>query len=391
MSKVATVLVTAVVAVVAGGVGAFGYEEFIADDTSTTVVQQAPLSSSAKPSNESTTGSGLTPAAIYDKTSPGVVLISALVTETTDSVFGEQQQQGESTGTGFVVSKDGFIVTNAHVVEGAKTATVQFGEDKEIEAVIKGTDVNSDLAVLKIDPSKHDLTPLELGATEGLKVGDPVAAIGNPYGLDRTLTTGVVSALAREIQGLNGYRIRDVVQTDAAINKGNSGGPLIDSAGRVIGINSQIQSESGGNVGIGFAVPVEKLKEVLPSLEKGQEVQVPFLGVTAVEITPEVAKVARVSKGLLVAEVSDGSGAKKAGLKAGDSGVEMQIDSGSVDIGGDVILSVDGESLQTPTELQDYIAKKKVGDVVKVEIQSGSDKKTLEVTLGNRPARIGTR
>ncbi len=390
MSKVGTVLATAVVAIAGGAVGALGYDRFADDDDGqATVVQQAPLSSNTKPSNDNASGSGLTPAEIYDKTGPGVVLITALVTQSTEGIFGEQQQQGESTGTGFVVSDDGYIVTNAHVVEGAKTATVKFGEDKEIDAVIKGTDVNSDLAVLKIDPKEHDLTPLELGSTEGIKVGDPVAAIGNPYGLDRTLTTGVVSALAREIRGLNNFPIKDVVQTDAAINKGNSGGPLLDSGGRVIGINSQIQSESGGNVGIGFAVPVERLKLVLPSLEKGEQVQVAFLGVTAVAITPEVAKVAKVSKGLLVAEISDGSGAKKAGLKAGDSGVKVQIDGGEVDLGGDVILQVDGKEMESPSDLQDYIAGKKVGDVVELEIQRGSDKKTLKVTLGNRPTRIG--
>ncbi len=182
-----------------------------------------------------------------------------------ESPFGDQEQQGLSTGTGFVVSDEGFIVTNAHVVLGARRATVTFGEDREIEAEIKGVDLNSDLAVLKVDPKDHKLQPLALGTAKELRVGDPVVAIGNPFGLDRTLTTGVVSALARKIQGLNGFTISNVVQTDAAINKGNSGGPLLDAQGRVIGVNSQIQTESGGNVGIGFAVPVDKLKEVLPT------------------------------------------------------------------------------------------------------------------------------
>ena len=388
MSKVGTVLVVAVVAVAGGAVGALGYDQ-LAGDNETTVTQQAPMASNTAPSNGADSESAaLTPAEVYEKTGPGVVLIQAIVTQKTDGVFGQEQQQGESTGTGFVVSKDGYIVTNAHVVEGAKTATVQFGEDKKVDAVIKGTDVNSDLAVLKIDPDAHDLTPLELGSTEGLKVGDPVVAIGNPYGLDRTLTTGVVSALAREIRGLNDFPIKNVVQTDAAINKGNSGGPLIDGSGRVIGVNSQIQSESGGNVGIGFAVPVERLKQVLPTLEKGEEVQVAFLGVTAVPVTDELAKFTKVSKGLLIAKVTAGSGAEKGGLKAGTSGAKVQIDGGEVDLGGDVILQVDGKTLESAGDLSDYIAGKKVGDEVELDIQRGTDKKTITITLGNRPTTI---
>ncbi len=264
-----------------------------------------------------------------------------------ESPFGDQEQQGLSTGTGFVVSDEGFIVTNAHVVLGARRATVTFGEDREIEAEIKGVDLNSDLAVLKVDPKDHKLESLALGTAKELRVGDPVVAIGNPFGLDRTLTTGVVSALARKIQGLNGFTISNVVQTDAAINKGNSGGPLLDAQGRVIGVNSQIQTESGGNVGIGFAVPVDKLKEVLPTLEDGKEVQVAFLGVTTVPIDAQRAKVVKVREGLLIAAITPKSPAQKAGLKAGDSGVTFDVDGSPVDLGGDIILKVDGKVFDT--------------------------------------------
>ncbi len=387
MGRASTILITGVVAIAGGVIGAVGYDELRGDDDAT-VVRQAPMSeASSQPSNDNADG-GLTPSQIYENTSPGVVLINALVTESVDSPFGQQEQQGESTGTGFVVSKDGFIVTNAHVVQGAKTATVQFGEDKAIDAKIMGTDPNSDLAVLKVDPDEHDLTPLELGTAKGLKVGDPVVAIGNPFGLDRTLTTGVVSALARKIQGLNGFSINNVIQTDAAINKGNSGGPLLDAQGRVIGVNSQIQTESGGNVGIGFAVPVDKVKQVLPDLEEGREVKVAFLGVTTVPIDDKIAKVVKVSKGLLVVDVSKGSGAAEAGLRKGDSGVTFDIAGGSVDLGGDIILEVDGKSFSDSQELADFIGGKKVGDTIEVTYEREGKKKTVEVKLGNRPTTV---
>ncbi|MBO9533680.1 MAG: trypsin-like peptidase domain-containing protein [Solirubrobacteraceae bacterium] len=388
MGRKATLLGTLVVAVAGGLGGAAAYDEFIKSDGDATVVQQAPLSASSQPSNESTGDGALTPAEIYEKTSPGVVLVNALVTEQVDSPFGQQEQQGESTGTGFVVSKDGFIVTNAHVVQGAKEATVQFGADKAIDAKVQGIDVNSDLAVLKVDPDAHDLEPLDLGTAKRLKVGDPVVAIGNPYGLDRTLTTGVVSALARKIDGLNGFKITNVIQTDAAINKGNSGGPLLDAQGKVIGVNSQIQTENGGNVGIGFAVPVDKVEQVLPTLKAGKEVQVAFLGVTTVPIDKKIAKVVKIGKGLLVVSVKEGSPADKSGLKAGDSGVTFELGGGSVDLGGDVIVSVDGETFATAEELATYIGGKKVGDTVKVDYEREGDRKSVDVKLGNRPTTV---
>ncbi|MFT4034335.1 MAG: trypsin-like peptidase domain-containing protein [Patulibacter sp.] len=389
MGRAITLLATAVLAVGGGVAGAIGYEALRDDDPAATT--QAPLTvSNSQPSNENSADGSLTPAEIYEKTSPGVVLIQAHVTEQVDSPFGQQEQQGESTGTGFVVSKDGFIVTNAHVVEGAKQATVRFGEDKAIDAKVQGTDVNSDLAVLKVDPEAHDLTPLELGTAKQLNVGDPVVAIGNPYGLDRTLTTGVVSALARQIKGLNGFTINNVIQTDAAINKGNSGGPLLDAQGKVIGVNSQIQTETGGNVGIGFAVPVDKVQQVLPTLKKGEEVQVAFLGVTTVPIDEKAAKVAKVSRGLLVVDVSEGSGADKAGLRKGDSGVTLEASGGAVDLGGDVILSVDGKQFTDAAALADYISGKQVGDRVTIKFERDGKEQTVEVKLGNRPTTITT-
>lgn len=378
---------TVLLALLAGFAGAFAYEQLRGDDQPS----QAPITAGAQqPSNDTAAEGALTPAEIYERTSPGVVLIQAVVTQPVESPFGDQDQQGLSTGTGFVVSDEGFIVTNAHVVLGARRATVTFGEDREIDAEIKGVDLNSDLAVLKVDPKDHKLQPLALGTAKELRVGDPVVAIGNPFGLDRTLTTGVVSALARKIQGLNGFTISNVVQTDAAINKGNSGGPLLDAQGRVIGVNSQIQTESGGNVGIGFAVPVDKLKEVLPTLEDGKEVQVAFLGVTTVPIDAQRAKVVKVREGLLIAAITPKSPAQKAGLKAGDSGVTFDVDGSPVDLGGDIILKVDGKVFDTPQSLQEYIGGLDVGDEVDVLFERSGKRKRLSVTLAARPAQPAT-
>lgn len=383
MPNLATVLVALIAGAGAGIGGAFAYDEWIQDDDG----GQRPIAQTTQqPSNANTGKGGRTPAEIYAMTERGVVRVSATITQRVESPFGEQEREGASTGTGFVVSADGVIVTNAHVVQGARTATITFGDDKAIPAEIKGLDLNSDLAVLKIDPKQHDFQVLELGSSKGLKVGDPVVAIGNPFGLDRTLTTGVVSALARRIPGLNGFEITDVIQTDAAINRGNSGGPLLDGDGKVIGVNSQIQSESGGNIGIGFAVPVETLRNVLPTLQAGKEVEVAFLGVTTVPVDEDLQRLGiRVKNGLLVAEVTPGSGAAKAGVKAGDSRATVQIDGQEVNLGGDIILAVDGKSFGSPRELAGYIASKKVGDTIELKVLRGNDEKTIKVELGNRP------
>ena len=197
-------------------------------------------------------------------------------------LFGGQQSENVSTGSGFVVDGQGFILTNAHVVDGATDVRVSFSDNKTREARVVGKDQSTDLAVLKVDPAGLDLRPLELGDSKTVQVGDPTVAIGNPFGLDRTLTTGVISALQRRISAPNGFGIDNVIQTDAAINPGNSGGPLIDAAGRVIGINSQIATggggtsgSSGGSIGIGFAVPVNTAKEVIPQLKSEGRVSGP--------------------------------------------------------------------------------------------------------------------
>src|SRR3954464_10026390 len=245
--------------------------------STTTVVRQAPISQPA--SDTGSTGGGRTVQDIYSNEGTGVVYIQSEGVSGGSDLFG-QQQQGTATGSGFVVDKNGTIVTNAHVVDGASKVTVglEQGGD-QIDAKVMGVDNDSDVAVLKIDPNGKNLTVLPLGDSSKLVVGDPVVAIGNPFGLQRTVTTGIVSALQRQVDAPSGFPISNVIQTDAAINPGNSGGPLLDGNGRVIGINSQIKSGSGSNSGGGFAVPVSTVKFVVPQIQNGGKVERAYLGI----------------------------------------------------------------------------------------------------------------
>src|SRR3954453_14105573 len=262
-----------VAALLGGGVAA-GITAYVddsgGDGHTTTVIRQPALAASG--ANRESVSSGLTAADIYSRYAPGVVFIrSEIVQQVQDNPFdlfgggGGGTQQSEATGSGFVIDKSGDILTNNHVIAGARSVTVQFADKKTVKATVVGKDPSTDLALLKVDPEGLALRPLPLGSSRDVHVGDPTIAIGNPFGLDRTLTTGVVSALQRQITAPNGFAIKDVIQTDAAINPGNSGGPLIDAAGRVIGINSQIETGGGGNgnVGIGFAVPIDTAKQIL--------------------------------------------------------------------------------------------------------------------------------
>jgi S1-C subfamily serine protease len=259
-----------------------------------------------------------------------------------------------------------------------------------MKAKIVGTDPSTDVAVLKIDASTRALTPLPLGNSDAVRVGDPVVAIGNPFGLDRTVTAGIVSALQRQIQSPNGFPIDKVVQTDAAINKGNSGGPLLDSKGRVIGINSQIESddEEGGNIGIGFAIPINTVKEVASELIDHGKVDHPFLGIQMQTIDQSLAQFARVpDKGVLVTEVVPSSPAAKAGLKGGSTSVV--VDGQTYRLGGDVITSVGGREVTSADEVQEIVTSKEPGDQLTLQLQRDGSEKTVTVTLGRRPADSG--
>jgi S1-C subfamily serine protease len=352
----------------------------------TTVVQQAPL----RGQDTSSSGqSGLTPRDIYKRTSPGVVFIRAQVVEDNPSPFDfgfPQQQRGEATGSGFVVDRDGTILTNAHVVSGATRVTVQFADKHVVDAKVLGRDESTDLAVLKVSAKPSELTPLQLGSSRGVQVGDPTIAIGNPFGLERTLTTGVVSATKRTIQAPDGFEIDGVIQTDAAINPGNSGGPLLDAAGRVIGINSQIETggSGNGNIGIGFAVPIDTAKRLLPELEKTGRVDRGFLGVDSLTIDQSLSDLnLPVDRGVLVQTVRPGSPAAKAGIMGGD--IVATLDGRQIRFGGDIITAVDGRKLRTSEELARAIASKKQGDKVKIDLVRDGKKQSVEVTLAARP------
>jgi S1-C subfamily serine protease len=331
---------------------------------------------------------GLTPNAIYNHDAPGVAFIRSQIVQQVSSPFGlePQSQRSEATGTGFVIDADGHILTNYHVVAGASNVTVELGDRHAMPAKVLGTDESNDLALLKIDPSGEQLSPLQLGDSKTAQVGDPVIAIGNPFGLDRTLTTGVVSALQREITAPNGFTIQHVIQTDASINPGNSGGPLIDATGRVIGITSQIETGGGGNgnIGIGFAVPINTAKALLPQLKQSGSVAHAYLGITGTTIDSSLADLQlKVSRGVLVESVAPGSGAAKAGLRGGT--IQSQLNGQQIMLGGDVIRSLDGSPIDSMTDLSGAIAKRKPGDKVTLGILRSGSAKTLAVTLGTAP------
>jgi S1-C subfamily serine protease len=370
--------------------------------TTQTVVQQAPLSAAAESGtatgNASGGGSaqttGLTASQIYKQAAPGVVYIKADVVQQAqdDSPFGfgqQEQEQGTATGSGFVVDKQGDILTNAHVVAGAVKVTVGLQDKRTVAAKVIGKDTSTDLALLKIDPAGLNLQPLQLGSSKGLQVGDPVVAIGNPFGLDRTLTTGVVSALQREISAPNGFSIDNVIQTDAAINPGNSGGPLIDASGEVVGINSQIEtggSDSEGNVGIGFAVPIDTARAALNQLKTTGHIAHAYLGIQSVTVDSSLASLnLRAKQGALVQSVQQGSPADKAGVKAGTTTAQLQ-DGTQVAMGGDVITRLAGKAVTTADDLTSAIAGKSPGQKVQMTVVHNDGKQqTLTVTLGDRP------
>src|ERR671911_690784 len=345
----------------------------------TTVVREAPAT---QPTAASTGSAGRSVRDIYKQEGRGVVFIQSQgVTSDSNSPFG-LPQQGTATGSGFVVDKEGTIVTNAHVVEGADRVEVRFDENGEfINAEVKGVDTSTDVAVLKIDPSDvQDLTPLPLGDSSKLQVGDPVIAIGNPFGYSKTVTTGIVSGLQREIQAPNGFTIPDVIQTDASINPGNSGGPLLDANGRVIGINSQIATGGGqGSVGIGFAVPVNTAKELLPDLKAGETIERAYLGVRMGDVTGQLVDELDlpVNYGALIVEATDGGPADDAGLRGADP------DTGR---GGDIILEIDGKRMNDSDDVAAAVSAKRPGDTIEVEYLRDGDRETKTVELTERPA-----
>jgi S1-C subfamily serine protease len=357
---------------------------------SATVTVAAPLSAPVAAKDE---GSANLINQIYRRDGQGVAFISAeeRAPETSElSPFGQPEGGGTATGSGFLIDTEGHIVTNNHVVEGAKRVEVKLGaSDKTYTAEVVGTDPATDVALLKVDASASSLHPLALGDSSKVEVGEEVIAIGNPFGLDRTVTAGIVSALQRQIQAPNGFSISHVIQTDAAINPGNSGGPLIDSSGSVIGINSQIQTGgSSGNVGIGFAIPINTAREVVTQIEEHGEVKHAYLGISGGSITPELAKTLKlpVTEGVLVNEVVKGGPADQAGLKGGDT--SATIEGESLRLGGDVITEVNGEKIENMEQVVDAVNAASPGDKMELTVDRDGKSQTIDVTLGVRPASV---
>jgi S1-C subfamily serine protease len=346
---------------------------------------------------------GFDPAAIYKSESPSVVTIVSLFGSGggLDSILNGGNGGGDGqggVGSGFVLDDTGQIATNAHVVtsgEGealkrARQVYVEFEDGNTVQAKILGTDPNADVALLKIDPKGLTLRPMPLGVSKDVQVGQPVAAIGSPFGERQSLSVGVVSAVDRSIDSLTSFSISGAIQTDAAINPGNSGGPLVDANGRVIGINQQIKTTSGGGEGVGFAVPIDVVKRSLGMLRDDGVARYAYLGVSSVQVYPQL--VDRfdlgVDKGAWVQQVNAGGPAERAGIHGG--GGEVTFQAQSFRPGGDVITKVAGKPVEDSAQLADVIAGFKPGDTVPLEIHRGGDTREIRVKLGERPlSRVG--
>jgi 2-alkenal reductase len=343
---------------------------------------------------------------LYESTVPAVVSIRVTQKVEADSNFPFDFGQPDSPndgqgpenppeffnrgqGSGFVWDQEGHIVTNNHVVEGASSVEVIFNDGKTFEAQVLGRDPNSDLAVIKVDRPAAELRPAPLGDSDQLKVGQLAIAIGNPFGQEFTMTSGIVSAVGRTIRSGNaGFSIPESIQTDTSINPGNSGGPLLDRTGAVIGINTQIYSRSGANEGIGFAVPINTAKQIVPTLIKGEEYKYAWLGISGATVSPELANLMKLPNdtlGALIVEVTKDGPADKAGLKGSDK--TQTVDGIDYQLGGDVITAINGQPVRSIEDVIAYLADStRPGDKVTLDlIRADGKPSTVEVTLGERP------
>ena len=317
--------------------------------------------------------------------------VQAIVREATPAVVKitsgpEGEVDGPAVGSGFLVDRRGRVLTNAHVLDGEGTATVTFDDGTEARATVLGRDESTDLAVLRVSEVPAHAAPLPLGRSAGLAVGDPVVAIGNPFGLERTATTGIVSAVKRTIEAPDGFTIQNVIQTDAAINRGNSGGPLLDRRGRVIGINSQIATGSGGSDGVGFAVPIDTIRPVADSILASGKAQHAWVGVLGSAITPAVARELGMPgvRGVAVIEVDDRGPAEAAGLRAATTPRDAEIPRG-----GDLIVGVNGKPVQDMADVSQAVASSRVGQALTLQVLRDGARRTLSMTLADRPSDVG--
>jgi S1-C subfamily serine protease len=384
-----------VVAAVIGGAVALGGAALLGGvGSGTTTVREIAAGTGSTEPTAFVQGQRLTIAEVYSRSAPGVVQVTStsVTTAPTTTFFGNpfsspQTQTQQALGSGFVIDKAGHIITNYHVVEGAKTVEVSFSDNESLKARIVGVDPSTDIAVLQVDARSRALTPLPLGNSDQIQVGDEVVAIGNPFGLDRSITSGIVSALQRGITAPNNYEIDHVIQTDAALNHGNSGGPLLNAQGQVIGVNAQIQTggSTDGNVGVGFAIPINTVKTVVAEIIHSGHAEHAYIGISAKPIEASVVDQFHLptSHGLLVQGVEAGTGAAKAGLKGSTSQVTVQGDTWP--LGGDIIIAADGVPVSTIAALRDAVAAKVPGDTMKLKILRGTKKMSLVIKLGRQP------
>ena len=330
------------------------------------------------------------PAAIYEREAPGVVTVSSVMAGDSDGV-GDLGDEG--LGSGFVLNERGEIATNAHVVttgrgrsiREAREVYVAFADGNQVQARIVGFDPNADVALLRIDPSGLTLRPLPLGTAQDLRVGSPVAAIGSPFGEPQSLSVGVVSATNRSIRSLTGFEIAGAIQTDAAINRGNSGGPLVNGDGEVLGINSQIQTTSGGGEGVGYAVPADTVRRTLAALRRDGRLDYAYLGVATTKIYPQLARRfgLPVTRGAWVQQVVAGGPADRAGLRGGNSRRRFQ--ARAISVGGDIITAVNGHRLSDEAALGVELLRRSPGEEVTLRVYRGGQSREVKVTLGERP------
>jgi S1-C subfamily serine protease len=379
-----------VAAAVLGGVVAVGVTAGVGgfSANTTTVVTEA-----AAPNRQPVdAGKSMSIAEIYRRSAPGVVQITSTIKGSPSSFgggFNSPPQQ--ALGSGFVLDKAGHIVTNYHVVQAADDIKVSFSNRDTVTARVVGSDPSTDLSVLRVQTPANALTPLPLGNSDQVQVGDEVVAIGNPFGLARTATAGIISAVQRDITSPADVTIDHVLQTDAPINHGNSGGPLLDAYGQVIGVNTQIETgdptnSSTGNVGIGFAVPSNTVKNVAAQLLRKGKVEHAYLGIWGEEITSQLAQTYKlpVNSGVLVTKLSSRSGAARAGLKAGHT--QVVVAGETYVLGGDIIVALDGTHVSSIDELRDAVAAHQPGDKVKLVIYRDAKRTSVHVTLGRQPA-----